>query len=125
MVIGQEQAEKIDQPTSQIITIDRVFIDGSSTVTYLGRNDSIVRAGLMVPTIPIRKILLLGGGCYEPWTTAGQQVTRTQNSEVVSVDRDQNITGINETIKNTGVATIDDIMAIVGNPVFGNEKQRE
>lgn len=122
MTLQSELTQKTDALSLQILTIDKVFADGSSTVTHLGRNDSVIRTGLSVVSRPIDTVLILGSGCYEPWTTAGQERIRGKNAQIICIDRSPGITETNKKIKTTGTASLQEIASLSGNPVFGNEE---
>ena len=107
------------------ILIDQVFNHGESTVSYLGRNDSIIKFGLdLLPQDP-HEVLILGSGPYELWTTAGQKRVVASNVHIIGVDKSEKVTLINNQVQERGSAPLTDIFRVVGNPVFGKEKQQK
>lgn len=114
---------KVGQSDENIITIDKVFRDGSSTVSFIGRNDSIIKLALETLGNGLRgDVLILGSGCYEPWTTAGQEALQNTKVNVVCVDRNEELTAINRHIQQIGSVQIGEISPLAGNPVFGAER---
>lgn len=105
------------------LTIDKVFADGSSTVSFCGRNDAIVKMALEILPHGPERVLVLGCGPYELWTTAGQKRVIEANATVIGIDRSPQITSINQTIKTGGQLELANIQKVVGNPVFGQEKK--
>jgi len=114
---------KDQQVNRELVTIDKVFADGSSTVTFCRRNDSIFKKALEVLPNDPKQILILGCGPFEPWTTAGQQRVIAGNASIVGVDRSPEITELNQSLKDKGEINTADIYRIIGNPVFGQEKR--
>lgn len=109
----------------ELLTIDKVFGEGASTVTYVGRNDSIIRTGLERVRSPLDKVLILACGPYELWTTAGQKALSDKKTEIVGVDRSEEITEINKKIQSEGSISIAEIASFVGSPIFGMDRHRD
>jgi len=74
----------MNKDKKQILLIDKVFADGSSTVAFCGRNDSIIKFALEILPYDPKRVLILGCGPYELWTTAGQQKIIKANTSILA-----------------------------------------
>jgi len=113
-----------ERAPENLLTIDNAFADGSSTMTYLGRNDGIIRVSLELIRQKPDRILMLGCGPYELWTTAGQAKLWEDTLEIVGVDINPKIVNLNQRIKEKGAIAIAEIAPLVGNPIFGMDRHR-
>lgn len=86
-----------------------MFKEGRSTVAALGRNDHIINFGLSVVRCPVDKTLMLGCRPYELWTTAGQPKIASEDTEIVGIDINPQITEINRGIKKTGRVSMSEV----------------
>jgi|GEM_PF-4814349 len=105
-----------------LLLMDKLFGEGSSTVAYCGRNDAIVKTALETLPANPKHILVLGSGPYELWTIAGHRQVVDGNATILGIDRSDQITSINQQIKDGGEVKLSSVYSIIGNPVFGQEK---
>ncbi len=108
----------------ELFTIDKVFGDGSSRITYVGRNDNLINTVSKLARNSLDTGLILGCGFYELFTAAGQKLFRDRGTRITGVDQNQAVIGVNRQIQNDGKLQFNDIAVLVNNPVFGKLEAR-
>ena len=96
---------------------------GDCSLTFLGRNDLLIKRALESMKIFPHRILMAGPGHCELWTMAGQEIIYGKDVKIVGVERDRNIVSYNQNVKEGGMINIAEICRMVSDPLMVTEEE--